>query len=451
MSTNAKLIGMVRIDSDNAVAAMDDVGGIGTAVENSGTQSPDPAITPSVPIITPVEHTTAKEVKLDVASTLPNARELDPTPSCPQPMAPNAADSKTGSQDTHEKRNGPVDQQGGTNPQETESIAVQDAETERELVEKRLLLERAVTCTEHVSNAEDFRISVFCDGSAGQDPVENSGGFAVTINKYHPGTQGHGERIGVAWPMEIVLSSSNAEGAAILQGIRQVHQELTEMFTCRDIPKELLPQEKLVIDLYSDGESVIISIAETKRKIAAARGKKCRPFTFPDEASVAKHLSMEIVEEEKRLRELCARLNIKHVEVHYHFVHGHTDLAGNTDVDSLANKARILDQPVFAIRGKVQKRMPPNFTSVYPGLLSLFRRGKTAARMKKQARIAQAKVASGMQAVKHTVARAVSKVQGSRVNKDAPVKQKTFNRQIARAMIQDIKKKIEKTAGVAKA
>ncbi|KAK0671582.1 hypothetical protein QBC41DRAFT_335128 [Cercophora samala] len=331
---------------------------------------------------------------------------------------------------------------------QTEEYFHPEYDTDSEPCESQRMFEQALKCIEHVSTPNDFRISVFCDGSLTQD-IEEPGAFAVTINKYYPGTKEHGERIGVAWPMKIALASGNAEGTALLQGIEQVRQEIKEMFSCRSIPAEKLPRERLKVDLYSDGQGVVTSIKETKRKIADAKPHG-GVYKLDPKASVVKHVSLRIVQEEERLRMLCAEYDIKNVEINYNFVNGHAKIHGNTEVDILANRARKTTQPVFTIKGQVQATMPSKFSSVYPSLMHFFLKAKAlkiAHKAKKGKAKTKAKVAAGLAKVKETVSKVVSSAQDSKVTKSAKRNQKKLNKEKAKALVEKAKSRIAKMAG----
>ncbi|KAK0736789.1 hypothetical protein B0T21DRAFT_411933 [Apiosordaria backusii] len=158
-----------------------------------------------------------------------------------------------------------------------------------------LFIERALTCTDHISTPEDFRISIFCGCSLADDVIEGCGRSTIAITRYRSDANVDGDCISLAWLMEISLASSNTEGTAILEGITQVGQEVTEIFTSRNIPVEKLPKDKLIVDLYSDGESVIVIVEQTKMKMANHKSTTGRQFKFQANAGLAKHLSFKII------------------------------------------------------------------------------------------------------------------------------------------------------------
>lgn len=64
----------------------------------------------------------------------------------------------------------------------------------------------------------------------GED-LEGRGGYAIVFNRYRPGTKEYGDRVGLAWPMEIAVTPTSAEVTAVLETMVQI----TEIFTSGEV------------------------------------------------------------------------------------------------------------------------------------------------------------------------------------------------------------------------
>ncbi|KAK0736785.1 hypothetical protein B0T21DRAFT_411930 [Apiosordaria backusii] len=298
-----------------------------------------------------------------------------------------------------------------------------------------LVIKRAETCDNHSSTPENFRISIFCDGSA--DPtgdLDGIGGYAITFNRYRPDTEEHGDRVGLAWPMDIALSSTSSEVTAVFEAVCKVEQELTEAFTSGDIPKDKLPRDHIIVDIYTDSEGTVITIEETRKKVAAAE-EEGKVFGYPGNTTLVRRVALEVVKQEKNLQRLCDQYNVS-IEVNYHWLPGHSGVKGNHDVDALCGKARKENGAVFSVNGRIQPSMPSKYLSSYSKIFAHFLKAKSLTKVRKQAKLARKNVTKGVTALKATIKSGVRKAGG----------QYRKNKRQWKNVVKDVKQEIKQVA-----
>ncbi|KAK0736794.1 hypothetical protein B0T21DRAFT_393381 [Apiosordaria backusii] len=179
----------------------------------------------------------------------------------------------------------------------------------------------ALKGVQHVSTAEDCRISVFCDGSAEtvEAGMQKPGGYAVSFNMYRPGNKQHGQRVGVAWPMDPALGSANTEAVALLEGLNKAEEQICDMWKSRLVK-----------------------------------------------------LLRQVLDAEEALLRLRAKYNLHSLTVEYHWLPGHDNITPHDHVDKICGMARRQNKPVFSVNGTVHKNTPVQYQSSYPSVRALF-------------------------------------------------------------------------------
>ncbi|EAA27841.1 hypothetical protein GE21DRAFT_9515 [Neurospora crassa] len=127
-------------------------------------------------------------------------------------------------------------------------------QNERPREEEAIAAAREAIASAKRSTENDFTIAFFTDASVEEKTPDLPGGYSVVFDNFFPGTHHYRERLGMAWLMPNMITSTIGEAVGILQALQVAIHHLRAIAIS---PADTASARRVTLCIFSDAHQVI--------------------------------------------------------------------------------------------------------------------------------------------------------------------------------------------------
>ncbi|KAK4182843.1 hypothetical protein QBC35DRAFT_456884 [Podospora australis] len=203
-----------------------------------------------------------------------------------------------------------------------------------------------------------LKYQIYCDASVDSSRPGGKGGIAVVHSLYRPGAPENRQQVGYAFPVDMTMGSTAAEGLAVLQAFKHAESELAFVSNLRDPSAR---PRKVSFKIFTDSKSIVDGLITTGTTSGSVLRKP----------SLTNNLITTILTAQKQLEETGAKMNMT-VSSAVLYVPGHSGAYLNELANQLSVRTRKTGKPLYQVSGTVLEKSPSHHNNVFHAARSQF-------------------------------------------------------------------------------